>query len=256
MADLTAEQRDELADRLDALAQSQSAGNPEVAEQLRQAASDLRSGNAAAAADALNRAAGNQRLSNADLATRDVADAASNAASAGADRLRDPASAGDGSGQGDGEGDGSGDGEGNGQGNGSGNGQGSGQGKGGAGGSPSGQVGGASPTGGQSSGQGGPGTPGAGELSDGNSEVSRAQVFDPESGGAGTDVKVDIEGGAGEGQTVGRGDAATTEGSAFVPLQDVLGDYLDRAATSLDELDLPPDLRTTVRDYFDHLAES
>jgi len=262
---LTPEQLQELADRLDRLAESQSAGNPGVAEQLENAASALRAGDASAAGRALNDAAAAQRVATADIGSRGVASAAAQAASASAGRLRNPGEAsaaqGDGSGQGGGEGEGSGQGEGSGEGSGSGaggqgSGDGSGSGTGGSGGGGAGEISGVSPSGGQSAGQGGQGAPGAGAMSESEAPPSRVQVFDPADGGPSDEVGVDIAGGVGEGEVVGRGDATTTDGDSYAPLQTVLPSYLDTAATALDELHLPPDLRSTVRDYFDHLAEN
>ncbi|MEW6472905.1 MAG: hypothetical protein AB1679_11590, partial [Actinomycetota bacterium] len=60
LASLTPEQRAALADRLASLAATQTAGNPEAAQALSQAASALRSGDTGAAATALGVAAGAQ----------------------------------------------------------------------------------------------------------------------------------------------------------------------------------------------------
>ena len=271
---LTDAERDELADRLDALASSQTNGNQDVADALESSAAALRASDLSSASSALETAAAAQRTAVGDVARRDASAAAANAASGAAGRLRD----GDGDGRGDGDGNGDGDGDGNGNGDGDGNGNGSGdsegngngngtgdgsgessgsgQGRGQGGGSPSGEVGGASPSAGQSQGQGGQGTPGAGDITPGENGVEQAaEVFDPVNGGPSVDVDVDIDGGTGEGQVTGRSDSATSEGDSFVPYQDVLPSYLETAATALDELDLPPDLRTTVRDYFDQIAE-
>lgn len=261
---LTKAERDELADRLDSLASSQTTGNREVADALAATAASLRAGDVGAAGASLASAAAAQRSAAAGVSARDAASAAATAADGAAGRLRDADASGSGRGEGSGNGDGDGSGEGNGDGNGdgsgdgsgSGQGEGSGQGRGVGGGNPSGQVAGASPSGEQQQGQGGVGTPGQGDAAPGETGVEQAaEVFDPVQAGASEEVDVDIDGGTGEGQIAGRSDSATSEGDSFVPYQDVLPGYLDSAAAALDELDLPPDLRSTVRDYFDQIAE-
>jgi hypothetical protein len=66
---------------------------------------------------------------------------------------------------------------------------------------------------------------------------------------------VNLDGGQGDGEVVGREDGVTTSGASFVPYRDVLPQYLADAASALDELQLPAEMRTTVRQYFDNLAE-
>jgi hypothetical protein len=80
-------------------------------------------------------------------------------------------------------------------------------------------------------------------------------VYEPVAAGASTDLQVAMDGGTGQGDIVGRTDGPTQRGDAQVPYREVLPRYLDEAASALDELDLPPSLRTTVREYFENLAQ-
>ena len=69
------------------------------------------------------------------------------------------------------------------------------------------------------------------------------------------DPTVAIDGGGGDGDIIGTGLGPTAQGQALVPYIDVLPSYLSGAATSLDQLELPPSLLSSIRDYFDNLAE-
>lgn len=240
-----------LADRLDALATSQSEGNRQVASDLRDAADRLRSGDLDAAADALRRAASGQSSARSQVASGEASRAAAAAASRAAADLR---GRGEGSGDGDGDGQGNGNGNGQGQGQGSGNGQGSGTG-GQAGNGASGQISGVAPSGTDASGRGGVGSPGQGPGVDPTSDVETATVFDPIADGPRQEQQVEIDGGSGEGDLIGTGLGPTARGEALVPYTEVLPSYLSDAAAALDQLQVPPSLRTKVRDYFDNLAE-
>jgi hypothetical protein len=66
---------------------------------------------------------------------------------------------------------------------------------------------------------------------------------------------VNIDGGSGQGDIVGRADAPTQAGQSLVPYTDGLPSYLADAADALTRLELPPSLRAVVRNYFDLLAE-
>lgn len=87
-------------------------------------------------------------------------------------------------------------------------------------------------------------------------EVETAEVFDPADRGTLSDVlQVGIDGGSGEGQIIGKGEAPTQTGQSVVPYSQVLPEYLNQAADALDELQLPPSMRGIVQTYFDLLAE-
>jgi hypothetical protein len=85
--------------------------------------------------------------------------------------------------------------------------------------------------------------------------VATAEVFSPIEEGALSDLlQVDIEGGTGEGDILGRADAPTARGDSIVPYAQVLPEYLNQAADALGELQLPPSMRGIVQTYFDLLA--
>jgi len=255
-----------LEDRLSDLAESQAAGNAALSTQLSEAARALGEGELGEAASALQQAAVDQQ-SGLDGARGQQALTETQGALEGA-RTR---LSGDGLGQGQGgsegqndgqagEGQGSGEGEGQGQGQGRGDGEGEGEGQGGAGqgGQPAGgggEVTGVAPGDGSAQGQGGPGSVGAGDGQDHDSDVATAEVFSPIEEGAISDLlQVDIEGGAGEGDILGRADAPTARGDSIVPYAQVLPEYLNQAADALGELQLPPSMRGIVQTYFDLLA--
>jgi hypothetical protein len=81
-------------------------------------------------------------------------------------------------------------------------------------------------------------------------------IFDPILGGNISDqIQVGIDGGSGQGDIVGRGDAPTQRGESVVPYAQVLPNYLGEAADTLSSLQLPPSLRGIVQSYFDGLAQ-
>jgi hypothetical protein len=68
-------------------------------------------------------------------------------------------------------------------------------------------------------------------------------------------VQVGIDGGTGDGQVVGKGEAPTQAGQSIVPYAQVLPQYLNEAADALGQLQLPPSMRGIVQTYFDRLAD-
>lgn len=256
-----------LADRLSDLAESQSAGNAELSNQLSQAARAIEEGDMEAAARALEQAAaeqqsgldgarGQQALTETQRALEGTRTRLSEGGAGqqgqgpqGEDRQGD----GEGQGQGSGQGEGSGEGQGEGQGQGQGQGQGAGQGSDPAGGG--GEITGVAPGDGGASGQGQQGNVGAGDGQDHGTEVETANVFSPLDEGSLSDlVQVDIEGGAGEGDVIGEAEGPTARGESVVPYAQVLPEYLNQAADALGELQLPPSMRGIVQAYFDLLA--
>lgn len=250
-----------LADRLSALAESQASGNPELSSELSDAARAIDSGDLEAAARALQRAAGEQE-SGIDGARGQQALSETRRALEGArTRLGGAGTSGqseeDGQGQDDGEGQAIGEGEGLGQGEGEGQGGQGGQGGGGGqqadGGS--GEISNVAPGDGNASGQGGQGNVGAGGFDGHGSEVETANVYSPTESDALADLlQVDIEGGSGDGDILGRADGPTARGEAVVPYAQVLPEYLNQAADALGELQLPPSMRSIVQTYFELLA--
>jgi hypothetical protein len=249
-----------LSARLSDLAESQAAGNPDLSSELAEAAQAITSGDLDAAVRALQRAAGEQE-SGIDGARGQQALSETQRALEGArTRLGGANSSGEGAGEGDGQGEGEGQGLGEGQGQGQGQGEGEGQGgQGGGGGQQAGGGGGeisnVAPGDGNASGQGGPGSVGASGTEDHGSEVETANVYSPvESDALNRLLQVDIEGGTGDGDVLGRADGPTARGEAVVPYAQVLPEYLNQAADALGELQLPPSMRTIVQTYFELLA--
>jgi hypothetical protein len=65
---------------------------------------------------------------------------------------------------------------------------------------------------------------------------------------------VGIDGGSGVGEIIGKGEAPTRRGDSVVPYAQVLPQYMNDAADALDELALPPSMKSIVQAYFDLLA--
>lgn len=252
LAGLTPEQRATLADRLAGLAATQTAGNPEAAQALQQAAAAARSGDTGAAATALGSAAAAQ-----DAAEGAVGDQEATAQALGAlgttqsDLAAGPGQPGQGNQSAHGQGQGRGQGKGQGQGSGQGQGQGSGQGQGA--GSPSGQVGGSSAAAGGAGGRGGPGTPN-GSGHNASVGLQPATVYDPVPGGDGEQINLGGRPGQGPTTAAGRGQGLNRVTGAQVPLERALPRYRSEATRALDSLNLPPSLRALVRAYFDSLG--
>lgn len=245
-----------LADRLNDLAGSQVAGNPELSSQLSEAARALSAGDLSAAAESLRSAGAGQNTGLQGARGQQALSEAQRALESSSARLSGATGQSDGSNPGEGRGSGQGQGEGSGQGQGEGSGQGQGSGQGAPGGSPSGQVSGAAPGSGNAAGQGGQGSVGQGSGQSFGSEVATAEIFDPVSEGNVSDfIQVGIDGGTGSGAIVAKGEAPTETGQSVVPYSQVLPDYLNQAADSLAELELPPSMRGIVQKYFDLLAE-
>ena len=240
LAELSEAELAVLAERLAALAATQAAGNPGLAESLQAAAAALGSGDVSGAAAALGEGAGQQALAATAVGAQEAATAAIGTVSSASGHLASGAPPQQGRGQGQGQGSGQGPGQGPGQGR---QGQGGGQG----------QVGGTgAPTG---SGRGGKGTAnGSGD----NASVGLqegATVFDPDDGSTDGDQLI-AEGDAADGrnETVGKGDGATRRGGRIVPLADAFPTYDAEATTALDRLQVPPSVRALVRAYFDGLG--
>ena len=240
LAELSEAELAALAERLAALAATQAAGNPGLAESLQAAAAALGSGDVSGAAAALGEGAGQQALAATAVGAQEAATAAIGTVSSASGHLASGAPPQQGRGQGQGQGSGQGPGQGPGQGR---QGQGGGQG----------QVGGTgAPTG---SGRGGKGTAnGSGD----NASVGLqegATVFDPDDGSTDGDQLI-AEGDAADGrnETMGKGDGATRRGGRIVPLADAFPTYDAEATTALDRLQVPPSVRALVRAYFDGLG--
>ena len=243
---LSAQDRAALAERLEALAATQTAGNPAAAGVLGAAAAALASGDLDGAAAALEAAASAQRAGEASLSDQTARANAADLLSDAAARLSNTGSRDQGQGTGQGQGEGQGQGQGQGEGQGTGQGQGRGQGSG----SPSGSVTGAS--GGTGQGQGGQGTAsGRGDSTETGGSAAPT-VWLP--GGASDEQRVGGISTSGEFETIGQGQAITGSSGARVPVDEVLSDYFDEAVESLDRGQIPPASRALVQRYFDAIA--
>jgi len=250
LGNLSPQEQAAVADRLAALAESQTAGNPGLASSLASAAQAVGSGNNGAASSALRSAAANYRTAVDSARNQQALDEALRAIAGASARL---GTSQPGSGQGEGEGNGAGTGQGNGSGQGNGGGSGGGQ-AGSA--SPSGSISGVRGGDGGSAGIGAAGTVGAGGDVGEERDVLTGTVFEPaDIGGVSDQLQVGVDGGVGDGAIVGRGEAPTELGDALVPYTQVLPTYLADAADALDQLELSPSLRSIVRSYFDLLAQ-
>jgi hypothetical protein len=273
---MTPAEMEAAADRLDDLAATQEAGDPEAAAALAEAAEAMRAGNAAAASAALGEAASAHANASASASASAALGEASAAAARAADGMsgngepncRPETAPGDtvapeladlpvcnaASGQGNGSGNGNGNGQGSGNGSGSGSGGGGGGG-GGSGGSGSGTIGGVNSNGSGASGQGGSGQAGDGPTNGENSDQQPDldTIFDPAHGSGGDQLVVGGGEGAGEGGTIGTNDGPTNDGSATVNLADAVTDYADEATSAMDGAIVAPSDRELVTDYFDQL---
>ena len=258
---MTDQERQDLADRLDQLAAAQEAGDQTAAAALHDAAAAVRAGATSAAKAALGEAGAATASSSDAVAAGQAAGDASKAATkaraqaAQAGQAKGAGSqAGAGQGSGQSSGQGSGKGSGKGSGSGSGSGTGSGSGSGGGGGSPSGNVngggGGASPNGGKGGKGQGTGTSGpkAGEI------PKTDTIFDPVTNfGTGETGTVGGGSGTGQGGTVGKGNGNTQAGDSRVSLSDAIANYSEQATAALDSNPVPPSVRGVVVSYFDQL---
>ncbi len=263
--ELDQQELEDLAERLDDLAESLEAGDPATAEQLREAAEQIREGNLAAAQAALGEAAQAQQAN---------ADGVAGQLAAGEARqqlrdLRDRAQAagqgqgeGEGQGEGQGEGEGEGEGQGQGQGEGAGNGEGGGEGQGGGEGSggqgggdgAQGNVGGAA--GGSGAGQGGVGTPGGTDQPDVDGNNRGGTIVDPNALEAGDPLSLGGSlTGDQPGEVIDEVDGPTRGGTSQVPVSGVVGEYTNRATDAVERGQLPPSQQQLVGSYFDQLSQ-
>jgi hypothetical protein len=264
-------ERSDAAERLEALAATQEAGDPATADLLREAAQAIRDGDIATTQARLGEAGQASAEAAGEASAQAAAGEAAQAAADAGERLQQARDGqpgqgegqGQGQGQGQGEGQGSGEGQGRGQGSGQGQGQGSGQGQGqgqgsgqgqgqgqGAGGSPSGNVNG----GGGSSAQGGQGGQGTGTgHTDGSGGPDTDTIFDPAHGTGGETGSVGGGTGSGQGGTIGTTDGQTNSGSANVPVSRVIDDYTRQATDAMNNPAVPPSIRALVLAYFNQL---
>jgi hypothetical protein len=271
------EDPDAIAERLKELADALAAGPQGLSEALAEAGRAVAGGDPQAAATALRGASGAVSDAVGRFDAQAAAAAAAGAAGDAVAGLRNHELAqsqgqaaqgqGQGSGQGSGEGagagQGSGEGQGAGQGAGEGQGQGAGEGQGGqgnlggAGGSgASGEIGAGGPGSGGEGGQGGRGRAGGGEDQPHEGDLDLQTVYDPPQRLAGAE-ELPLGGTPGPGGTeieVGGARGAGERNAGLVPFRDVLAEYAESAARTIEQPGYPLRLRDTVRDYFDLLG--
>lgn len=238
-----------LQDRLSQLATSQAAGNPDLANQLSDAASSLAAGDLASAQQALTQAASEQREGVSQARGQQAISEVQSALGSISSRLSGEGAEGEGEGS---AGDGGQGGEGQ-----PGTEGGPGQGEGGQSGSaaPGGEISDVAPGSGDAEGQGGEGTVGTGSDDEHGTSVETASVYDPAYSGPASDLlQVHISGSDGQGDITGLKDAPTQQGESVVPYATVLPQYLNEAADALGALRLPPAMRSIVQSYFARLA--
>jgi hypothetical protein len=245
---MSQEQLNQLASTLDELASILDATNPELANQLRQAAEAARAGNAQAAQAALNQAAQSLSQASGQIAQGQAAQQAANAASQSqaslleAGRRAQQANA-QGQGQSQGQRQGQGQGSGSNQANNSGQGTGGGAGRG-------------EGTGSENS-QGA--EAGTNPIETGNGpgdagERPYEQVYSPQhlGGEGGPDVSLPQSGNPGE--VIGQAPTAPgTPGQSTVPYVDVFPSYADAYRQAIESGEIPLYFRSLVRKYFSTL---
>ena len=262
---LSEQERDQLAERLDALADTQQSGNLDLAESLQQASEALQSGDLGQASDALNSSAQAQQAGEDSLADQTARSDAADTLGDTINRFNNLQQPGQGGGQPSGQQPGQGDGQQPGQQPGQDDGQP---------GQPSGQQ----PGQGVQPGQGG-GQPGQGGGQSGQQPGQDGQPGQgdgqPIGTGAGRDAEddttpsvwlpaesVDIlqaDGNSssepgGTGEIVGLGQVQSSSSGTRIPVDEVVSTYRDEAVKSLNRGQVPPTAQDLVRDYFDTIA--
>jgi hypothetical protein len=244
LAGLSVADQAALAERLKSLAAAQATGSPETSRALQAAAAALASGDAAKAAESLDKAASAAKERSDQVASAQSKLTAASKASDGKARLGAASQAGSGSGAASGAGQGKGAGQGSGSG--------SGQGQGGGGSGSGGGSGGTKGPGG-SGGQGGAAKPnGSGNNPSTGIQQGDSPIFEP----AKTE-QINVDGNAddGPGEVVGKTSGANTATGASVPLSKALPTYQAQATEAVNNLTIAPSERELVKAYFEGLGK-
>ena len=231
-------EQQQLADQLDAMANSLQSTNPQLANQLGQAANALRNGDTAAAQQALNNAAQSLAQAGQQAAFSQTANQAASQLQQGAGQV---IAAGGGQQQANQAGQGAGAGQGSNQGQGNGTGvAGAGRGSG-TGDNPTGQEAGSSPI------QQGNG-PGDG------GETSYEQIYAPELLGGEGGPQVDLPGTGEDGEVIGEGPITPGDpGRSLVPYSEVYSQYEQVNNQAIENGEVPAQFTQIIKNYFDSL---
>ena len=251
VSQLSASEQQQLADQLDALANSLQSSNPQLANQLNQAAQALQNGDAQAAQQALNQAAQSLAQAGQQIASSQIASQTASQLQQGAGQVM---AAGGGQGQQQANQGGQGQGQGNQSGQGQGQGQGSSQSNAGNNGSGSGagRGTGSSPGGGSEAGT----DPIAQNNGPGDGGVSSyEQIYAPQllGGEGGPQVNIPPSDQPG-GDVIGQGPLTPGDpGSSTVPYNEVYSQYEQINNQAIENSDIPPSFIQIIKNYFDSL---
>jgi hypothetical protein len=251
---LSAAEKQELADQLEQAARQLQESNPETAQQLQEAAEALRNGDDEAAQEALQQAGESISQTGQRAAQSQAARQASGQVQRAQQQIGQAGQQGQGQGQnqqGSGQTQGQGQGQSQGQGQGQGQQGGSqGQGQGGGGGAGQGEGNG-NAQGGQSSGTSQNNGPGDG------GERGYEPIYTPYrlGGSGGPETTLPNQGGGDPGEDViGQGPTnPQNQGEVRVPYNRVFNDYRNNAYSAVDQGEYPADLKDVVKDYFSSL---
>ena len=249
VSQLSSSEQAQLADQLDALAQSLQSTNPQLANQLSQAAQALRNGDTAAAQQALSQAAQSMAQAGQQIASSQTASQAASQMQQGAGQV---IAAGGGSQQQANQG---GQGQGNQPGQGPGQGQGSNQGNQTAGDGGSGSGTGTS-TGTNSTGSEAGTDPIAQNNGPGNGgESAYEQIYAPQLLGGEGGPQVNLPGSdQNDGDVVGQGPTTPGQpGSSTVPYNEVYSQYEQINNQAIENSDIPAQFMQVIKNYFDSL---
>lgn len=237
VSQLSAEEAGQLADQLDALADSLEATNPELASELNQAAQALRNGDTAAAQEALNRAAQAMAQSGQQIIQSQTASEAAGQLQDGAGRVL-AAGGGQQAGQTQGQGGpGSSQSEGNAGQGGAGSGRGEAQGQ-------------ASQPGGES-----PDSPIPQNNAPGDGgETPYEQIYAPTLLGGEDGQTVNLPSSGEDGETIGAGPVSPSDsGESLVPYDQVYAEYAEANQQAIESGEIPFQFISIIRNYFDSL---
>jgi hypothetical protein len=246
VSELSSAEQAQLADQLDALAESLQSANPQLASQLSQAAETLRNGDPAAAQQALSESAQSLAQAGQQIASSQTASQAASQMQQGAGQV---IAAGGGQQQANQSGQGNQPGQGQGQGQGS-NQSSQTAGAGGAG-SGSGSNAGTNPTGSEAGSD-----PIAQNNGPGDGGVSSyEQIYAPQLLGGEGGPQVGLPGsGENGGDVIGQGPTSPGEpGSSTVPYNEVYSQYEQINNQAMENSDIPPSFIQIIKNYFDSL---
>ena len=249
LSKMNSQELNELADQLDAMAKSLTSSNPQMAQQLKDAAQKIRAGDLASAQQSLNNAAQQMGQVAQQAAASQAAGQAAGQMQSGASQLL--AAGGGQNAQAQGQGQGNQGGDSQGQGQGQGNQQGSNQnGQSNQGGAGGGSGPGKAPDSNQSGGEAGsspiPQNNGAGD----GGESAYEQIYAPPLlGGAGGDT-LGLPTSGDDGEVIGTSPTTATDGQSLVPYSEVYSQYQSFNHQAIENGEVPAQFMDIIRNYF------